>query len=308
MEHEGKRPVLNNIFGYIKNIFWILLVLQLVPLFFGNIKNAVADVMSPKAHVGYLTIKGEITDASFYVKKIDEFAKDDEIQALLVRIDSSGGYSGTSQIIFNELKRFKKNKPIVALIENVGASGAYYIAAAANKIVASPQSLVGSIGTVLQVPNVKELLASWKVRFYEIHSGSYKTAGSPVKDMTDEDLAYLQTLSDDHYDLFVKDIAEARGLDVADHKKWADGKPFTGRQGLELKLIDKLGSFSDALDELKIVANIEEEIKLVAAKKPGSVMQWLSGSDDSDGSTQSFTDLVASHVGSALAKNVINCS
>ena len=305
MEHERKTSALGNVLGIIKNIFWILLFLQFAPLFLGNIKSTFVDIMSPKVHVGYLTIKGEITDTSFYVKKIDEFAKDDEIQALFLRIDSPGGYSGSSQIIAHELKRFRKSKPVVALIENVGASGAYQIAAAANKIIASPQSLVGSIGTIMQVPNVKELLASWKGRFYQVQSGSYKTAGSPVGDMSDQDLAYLQSLADDHYDLFVKDIAEGRGLDAADHKKWADGKAFTGRQALELKLIDKLGSFNDALDELKEVAHIEDEIKLIAAKKPQGIMQWLSGGDDAGGESQSFTDLIASHVGLALAKNLV---
>jgi protease-4 len=283
----------SNFFSIVKNIFIVLLVLQFAPLVFSGLKTTFEDIFYPKAHVGYLTVNGPITDSSYYIKHIEEFAKSPDIKALFVRINSPGGYSGSSQVIFNELKKFKKNKPIVALIENTGASGAYYIAMAANTIIASPISLVGSIGVFMELPNVKELLTSWKIKFNYVQSGTYKTVGSMVKDLNEQELAYLQSLSDDQYHQFINDVAQSRNLKPETHKAWADGKAFTGNQALKLKLVDKLGSYSDALDELKRLGNIKEEIKLIQPKRASSFLRMLGGDDEFGQDSMSLSDHVA---------------
>ena len=155
----------SSFFSFLKNLFIILLILQFAPTIISNVKDSVTDALFPKAQVGYMSLSGFIKDATFYTKKLEEFEKSPDIKALLLKIDCPGGLPGSSQSIFNELKKFKKKKPVVALVENMCASAAYYIASAADKIVSNPSSLIGGIGVVMHLPNVKELLDSWKVKF-----------------------------------------------------------------------------------------------------------------------------------------------
>jgi len=282
MKREGQDARPKNGFSYwLKNIFFLLLILQFVPIIFSSMKTQLEDAISPKEKVGYLTIKGIIKDSAFYTKRIDDFAKDDNIKALLLRIDSPGGLPGSSQAIFNELKKFKEKKPVVVLVENVCASAAYYVAVAANTIIANPSSIVGSIGAVMQVPNIEGLLTNWNVSVKLIQSGKFKTAGSMTKTMTPEEEAYLQGLANDTYKRFIDDVATARNLDKATQAQWADGKVFTGVQAKELKLIDIIGSHSDAVDELKKLANIEEDICFVTfRKRPSILMRLIMGDED----------------------------
>jgi len=302
MENEPKRFNAANVWTILKNLLVVLFILQFAPMVFTNFKTALTDSLYPKSAVGYLTVNSFIADSSYYVKKIDEFSKDSDIKALLIKINSPGGYSGSSQAIFSELKRFKKNKPVVAFIENMGASGAYYVAMAANTIVASPISLVGSIGVFLEIPNVKDLLNSWKVHYRYVQSGTYKTVGSMMKDINPQELAYLQSMTDDQYKQFVADVATSRHLNANDHKVWADGKAFTGNQALKLRLIDKLGSFSDALDEVKRVANIKEEIKLIQPKRPSNIARLIGGDDDFGQDQMTLSDQVAGFLSDVCAK------
>ena len=119
----------------LKNLFFLILILQFAPILLDNVYKQIKESMYPKTPVGTLRITGAITDGGFYIKYIEKYLKDPEIKGLLLRIDSPGGYSGSPQAILNELKKFKKKKPIVTVVENVCASGSYYIAAASNDII-----------------------------------------------------------------------------------------------------------------------------------------------------------------------------
>ncbi len=267
----------------LKNLFFIILILQFAPTMIVGIKTAIQETVSPKAKVGYLTVRGMISNSTFYTKKIEEFEKNPNIQALVLKIESPGGLPGSAQAIFNELQEFKKKKPIIAFVENMGASAAYYVAAAANKIIANPSSLVGSIGVLMQIPNVKGLLDSWKVNVKHIQSGKFKTAGSPVKESSQEELNYLQSLANSSYKQFISDIARSRQLSLKDHTKWANGKVFTGTQALELKLIDQIGSFRTVKDEIRKIAEIpdDQEIKFISGKKrPSGLLRFLVGDEE----------------------------
>ncbi len=301
MEHN-KRTRSENFFGWVKNLFWLFLFISVAPSLLSGLRTTLEELIFPKVHVGCLTINGSINDASFYIKKIDEFSKASDIKALLLKINSPGGYSGSCNVIFNELLRFKKNKPIVAVIENAGASGAYYIAATANTIIAAPLSVVGSIGVFMELPNVKELLSSWKVDYRYVQSGEYKTAGSAVKELSAKELTYLQALTDAQYQQFVSDIAQCRNLDLKNEKVWANGRVFSGHQAHELKLIDKLGSLSDGVDELKRLLKTDEELRFVHAKKVKGLMRFLSEDDDFGHDSMSLSDSVASFVSSVYQK------
>lgn len=283
-------------FKYVKNIFILLIVLQFAPVVFSGLKNFAEDSFSSKVQVGLLKISGILTDATFYEKRIEKFAKSPEIKGLIIKINSPGGYPGTAQALFSELKKFKKQKPIVVVIENMCTSAAYYVAVAGNHLICNPSSLIGSVGVLLELPNVKELMNSWKIKFSYVQSGSYKTAGSPLKDSSTTELDYLQNLSDDTYKQFIKDVATSRKLSEKESETWADGKAFTGNQALKLKLVDQLGSFQDAVAEMKKQLELDEEseIKLIKPKRMSSFMR-LFGDEEDYGmeSTSSLSDRFA---------------
>ncbi len=278
----------------LKKLFLLLILIQFAPAVFMNIKSYVQEAITPKSHVGLLKIRGVIEDSTFYVKQIEQFLKAPEIKALMLKIDSPGGLPGSSQAIYSALLRFKKEKPVVALVENVCASAAYYVACGCDHIIATPSALVGSVGVVLQLPNIKELLESWKVKFSYIQSGKYKTAGSPLKEMTPEEKEYLQQLSEEHYQQFINDVAKSRKLDLKKQKIWADGKIFTGNKALELKLIDQIGSHQEAVEEIKKLAEIEEEIKFVQPKQPSAFARFFgAGDEDYDSQQHDFSSSIA---------------
>jgi len=305
MNRDGKSRS-EKFFSFIKNLFIVLLFLQFAPMVITGLKTTFEDLASPKVHVGYLAINGMIDNSTHYVKNIDKFLQDPDIKALLVKINSPGGFPGSAQAVFNELKRFKKSKPVVVLVENACASGAYYIAAGANTIIANPSSLVGSIGVLMQLPNVKELLESWKIHVQYVQSGTYKTAGSPVKALSPQEKEYLQQLSDDNYRQFIKDMAQARGLNLKDHKKWADGQIFTGTQALQLILIDKIGSFSDAREEIKKLAKVDEDIKLIAPKGQSGFLSMFASDDELGQDPMSWSDFISEVASKVYTKISMN--
>ena len=277
-EHNKSRLSFSSV---LRNIFFILLIAQFLPGVVSTVKDSLESVTSSKVSVGYLKIDGKIDNAAFYAKRIEEFEKNEQIKAVLVKIESPGGLPGSSQAIFKELVRLKEKKPVVALVENICASGGYYIAAAADKIVASPSALVGSIGAVSQIPNIKGLLDSWNIKMRYVTAGKFKAVGAAAREMSLEEQQYLQELANDTHQQFIKDVAVSRNISVSNNKVWADGKVFTGNQALKLKLIDEVGSFRDAIAIIKELANIKGEVKLVSIKKkaPG-LMRYFVGDED----------------------------
>jgi protease-4 len=298
-----KKTKTNSFFGVLKNLFILLIFLQFAPTIVSNLKEQITEAISPKTHIGHITIKGMLSNSTFYVKKIREFHKDETIKALLLKIDCPGGLPGSAQAIFNELQYFKKDKPIVTLTENICTSAAYYIAAASNCIIAPASALVGGIGVFLQIPNVKELLEHWKITFQFIQKGEYKTAGSPLKDQTPAELTYLQGLADGNYVQFTKDVATSRNILLKQEKIWANGKVFLGTEGKRLGLIDVIGSYQEAEDAIKKLAKIptSEEIKLIAPKRP-SPFARLFGGDEDYGSSSELSSKTASFLHDVYAK------
>lgn len=278
--------MLKTLFNAIKALFFVFIIIQFVPAIIVSTKHLLDNATHPKTHIALLPVNGMISDAAFYTNRLDAFLKDDDIKGLILRINSPGGLSGCCQAIFSEVSHFAKKKPVVAIIENVAASGSYYIAAAADSVIASPLALIGSIGVYMELANARQLLADWHVDFTYVQSGKYKTVGSKVKDLTPDDAVYLQKLSDDQYHCFVLEIAKARGLDASQHIVWADGQIFTGVRAVELKLVDQLGSITDAIEEMKKLASIDanEQVKLVQApKNTGLLRQLLVGNGEDDG-------------------------
>lgn len=300
-----------NFYALLKNIFMVFLLLQFTPFIIQSVKKIFQDYTEPKTLIGHLRISGMITDSMSFIKRIEKFRENDDIKAVLLRIDSPGGLPAAAQAMFNELNKLKEKKPVVVLTENICASAAYYISAAAHKIIVAPSSMVGSIGVVMQLPMVKKFLNNWSVNVKQVQSGDYKTIGSPFEEMTLQGEDYLQQLTDNAYKRFVKDIAQARGLDEQNAEVWANGKIFTGEQAIELNLADEEGSFSDAIAAIKELAKIEGDVRLVTLRKgPSGLMKILMGDDDeqTEDIIGSSSQQYASFFGSVLAyayKNII---
>ncbi len=191
------------------------------------------------------------------MESIESITNDDDIKALVVRIDSPGGAVGPSQEIYSELKELREDIPVIASIGDVGASGGYYIACAADKIFANPGAITGSIGVIAQFASYEKLLEWAKIDVEVIKSGKYKDVGSSFRKMNEADREYLQDLIDNVYMQFKSAVAESRDLDSEEIDKVADGKIFTGEQALELKLIDELGTMNDAISMAADLGGIE---------------------------------------------------
>jgi len=216
-------------------------------------------------NIGVIDIDGEILSAETTVDQLRKFAQDDDVKAIVLHINSPGGAAAPSQEIYHEVLKIReaKKKPVVAAIESVGASGAYYIASATNTIWANDASVVGSVGVIMEWTNYGDLLTWAKMKPEVIHAGTLKDAGDPTHAMTPEERVYFQGLVDNMYGQFVGDVAKGRHLPEAQIKALATGQVWTGQQALPLHLIDKEGGFREALLETAKSVGISGEPSVV---------------------------------------------
>ncbi len=213
--------------------------------------------------IGVIEIRGVIANSKPILNTLDEYRKNSSIKGILLRIESPGGGVGPSQEIYREVVRVSKTKPVLASLGGIAASGGYYIAAGAKKIVANPGTLTGSIGVIINFGNFTELFKKIGYKPITIKSGKFKDIGNPGREMKPEEKEYLEKLVKNVHEQFVNDVAKGRKLPVEKVKKIADGRIFTGQQAKELGLVDELGNFQDAVKELAKMAKIKGEPKLV---------------------------------------------
>lgn len=226
--------------------------------------------------IGVIEVSGPIMESKKTVEQLRKFSKDENIKGLVVRVDSPGGAVAPSQEIFDAVKKAKAKKPLVVSMGGTAASGGYYIACGADMIFANSGSVTGSIGVITQLFQVDRILEKAKVDVTTIKTGPYKDAGSPFKPFNEADERYFNELITDIYDQFVDDVAACRKLPREEVLKVADGRVFTGRQALKLKLVDKLGTFEDAVAHVAKEAKLKGEPKLIyPAKEDLSVLNQL---------------------------------
>ena len=239
---------------------------------FGGSKIAVIDV------------SGVILDAEKVDTDLRKFGDDSSVKAIVLHINSPGGGAAASQEIYHEVLRIRKekNKRIVASVESVGASGAYYIASACDRIYANDASVVGSIGVIMEWTNYGELLRWAKLKNIVIHAGELKDAGDPSRDLTPKEQAYFQSLVDNMYGQFVHDVAVGRHTSDDKIRPLATGQVWTGQQSLALGLIDQVGGFRIALMDTARSVGISGEpaIARPAAQKRGLIGLLNSDTDD----------------------------
>ncbi len=218
--------------------------------------------------IGVVEIKGVISEPRPVIHELDEFYKDNSIKAIIVRIDSPGGGVAAAQEIYDTLVRIRKKKQIVVSMGTVAASGGYYIACGANKIVAEPGTITGSIGVIMEFFDVGDLLKWAKVKSEVVKSGKFKDIGSPFRPMKPEEKEYLQSVIDDVLMQFKIAVSENRHIPMSTLEKIADGRIFAGDQALKLGLVDKLGGFHTAEDLAAKLSGIKGEPELVYPQQP----------------------------------------
>jgi protease IV len=254
---------------------WVLgggiLLLVLVNLFFPDLDLSTED------RIALVRIEGVILDSQTTVGDLKRFGDNPSIKAIVLRIDSPGGGVVPSQEIHDAVQRVrnKSNKAVIASMGTVAASGGYYIAAATDRILANPGTLTGSIGVIMEMANIEGLLKKIGVEGVVVKSGRYKDVGSPLRRMSDEEQALLQSVMDDVHKQFIEAVAAGRSLEVADVKALADGRIFTGRQAKDAKLVDELGNLEDAIQLAAEIAGIEGEPKVVEPRRRFSVRELL---------------------------------
>jgi protease-4 len=221
------------------------------------------------SQIGVIDITGVILSPEAIDSQLRKFGDDPSVKAIILHINSPGGGAAASQEIYHEVLRVRqeKHKKIIASVESVGASGAYYIASACDKIYANEASLVGSIGVIIEWTNYGELLRWAKLKNVTITSGELKDAGDPTRDVTPKEQAYFQSLVDNMFTQFVHDVATSRHTTEDKIKPLATGQVWTGQQALPLGLIDKVGGFRIALIDTARDAGISGEPSIVRPAK-----------------------------------------
>jgi protease-4 len=215
--------------------------------------------------VQVVDVEGELVESRLILEQLKRYEDSNSVKAILLNVDSPGGGVAVSQEIYAEIKRLreKKDKIVVAYLSSTGASGAYYISCAANKIVANPGTIVGSIGVIAEWVSYADLLEWAKLKNIVFKTGEFKDTGSPTRAITENERKYFQGLIDDMYVQFVEAVAAGRKLDLQEVRAMADGRVFTGRAAKERKLIDETGNFQDAVDLTAKLAGISGKPRLI---------------------------------------------
>jgi len=236
--------------------------------------------------IGVVDLEGVILDPKIVVPQIKKFGDDDSIKAIVLHVNSPGGGVAASEEIYREVKRVRdeKKKRIVASIETVGASGAYYVSSATNKIYADNGSIVGSIGVIAEWVNYGDLMRWAKLKPQILKVGEFKDTGDPTREMTPAERAYMQSLIDNMYGQFIQAVADGRHANKENIKAIADGRVWTGQEALEIHLIDQIADFQAAVEDTAKYVGIKGEPTLVHPERRretlfdllfGDLSQWL---------------------------------
>ena len=274
--------------GRSRTLLWILIgggafflfVLAVFTLVYLTLHAGGTDASSITSfgdRIGVVDLDGVILSPQPVVGELKKFGDDSSIKAIILHVNSPGGGVAASEEIYREVKRIRneKKKRIVVSIETVGASGAYYVSAASDKIFADEGSIVGSIGVIAQWVNYGDLLKWAKLKDVVIKTGEFKDTGNPARDLTPNEQAYMQSLIDNMFGQFVKAVSDGRGLKYDDVKTIANGKVWTGQEALNMKLIDGVGDFETAVADTAKSVGIKGEPTLVRPEKDRKTLMDL---------------------------------
>lgn len=271
--------VIGTVFGGLFLCLFGFLLVLFIAVKGGGDSNTIGSGSGPR--VGIIEVVGAIEDSKKLLKDMKAFEQDENIKAVVIRIDSPGGGVGASQEIYEAIKKLRAKKKVVASMGGIAASGGFYVAMAAEKIYANPGTLTGSIGVIFQIPNFTGVMKWAGVQMNVITAGKMKDAGSPFREMAPEERQYFEGVLADVHEQFIKDIADGRAMKPEDVRPYADGRVFSGRQAKEYKLVDELGGLQDAVDGVAKLAGLEGEPKMEYPAQEKKLLRELLGEEAS---------------------------
>jgi len=255
-----------------RNIFVGLFITGVVVLFFlmisvsiwGLSKQQGLSFVSTGDKIAIIEIDGVIESSDYFVRQLKKYSNDNSVLAIVLRINSPGGAVAPTQEIYRQvLKVREEGTYIIVSISSIAASGGYYIASAADTILANPGSLTGSIGVIFSYFTFEVLMDKIGVNLEVVKSGDLKDVGNMSREMTQKEREMLQSAIDDTYNQFVMAVSEGRNLDIDRVEELADGSIFTGNQALEFGLVDKLGGLEDAIDLASEMTGLGDDPKII---------------------------------------------
>lgn len=244
-----------------------MLVLFALVFFYAYFTGGESEVLAlmGRERIAVVELEGTISDSRAVIESLKRFADAQGVKGVVLRIDSPGGAVGPTQEIHAEVEKLKKKKPVFASLGGVATSGGYYIASACDQIIANPGTLTGSIGVLIELGNVEELMKKLGIKGYTIKSGPHKDVGSPLQPLSPEGRAILQSVVDSVHGQFVRTVAAGRRLPEEKVRELADGRVYSGEQAKKVGLVDGLGNLQDAVELLARKVGIEGEPQLVFA-------------------------------------------
>lgn len=232
------------------------------------------------------------------IDHLERANKDESVKAVILHVDSPGGSVFASDEIY--LQILEMDKPIIASMGSLAASGGYYVSAPTQEIWASPHTLTCSIGVISQFINLEDFAEEYGITAITIKSGKFKDTGNPFREFTEADRALWQSIVDEVYAEFVRIVAEGRGMSEADVRQLADGRICTGQQAREMGLVDRLGYQKEAIERAAELGGIEGEPRIVEYKEPGGFFQSLGASLYRPSPVEELKELLHYHAGSPL--------
>ncbi|MDA8388611.1 MAG: signal peptide peptidase SppA [Nitrospiraceae bacterium] len=257
-----------------KKLCLVLSGLVVLLLVFGAVMAIFSRIQTGEK-IGLIRIQGAITDSDGIIKTLDGYVDDPSIKAIVLRINSPGGGVAPSQEIYEEVKKAATKKYVVVSMGSLAASGAYYISAPATRIFADPGTITGSIGVIMEVPDVHGLLNKVGIKAEVIKSGKNKDIASPFRPISPEQRRILQTALDTVHDQFIDAVASGRKIPVERVRALADGRIFTGQQAKALHLVDALGDLPDAIAAAKTMAGIKGRPTIMEKKKGQGILSLI---------------------------------
>jgi len=247
--------ILDFITKYFKTIVFLTIIYFVVV----DSNESLTDTNS-YANLQKIELTGPIMDVSKTLEDIEKAKLDKNIKGIMLVVNSPGGSVAPSVELAYAIKELKEIKPVVVYASGVIASGSYYASIWANKIIANPGSMVGSIGVIMQGVNAEELMSKIGVSTQTVKAGKFKESGTPTRKWTDFEEKQLQSVIDDTYNMFIGDVANARSLDIKNHTQFADAKIFTAKQAKEIGLVDEVATISYAQNVLVTLAKVDTPI------------------------------------------------
>jgi protease-4 len=259
----------------VKKILLVILGLLLFFIIISLVFVGFEKHLTLAGRVALIRIEGPIFDSKDTIDELKKYVKDSSIKAIVLRIDSPGGAVAPAQEIYAEVRKAVSKKKIVVSMGSVAASGGYYIASPATRIIANPGTLTGSIGVIMEIPNVEGLMNKLGIKTEVVKSGRHKDLASIFRGIKKEEREILQNVLDNVHEQFIIAVAQGRKMLPDDVKKIADGRIFTGEQALKIGLIDELGNLEDAIKSAAKLSGIKGEPEVVTKKEELSLINLL---------------------------------